>query len=235
MPATLSSDRSPNRRPSRASSPNIVDRQAATDDGAVPTSPPALLSADAAGPRYQGFKPRLAFARGCSARPWPGSPVRIAATHSEMPLMTATVFAPLRPVQLTLDLRAPKARRSRTDDRRPYWQAVDLADLGGELRAHRPGVRTLIAAYQSDDGRWVGIHDLVLDRAGRPSRRPPGRTLSRAPPTEWPSTARRSSVVAAPIRRQRTRRPGKSFGGCRNSICCSQGCDRREGRSSGPV
>lgn len=80
--------------------------------------------------------------------------------------MTAPMFAPLHPVQLTLDLRAPTARRRRADERRPYWQSIDLADVGGELRAYRPGVRALIAAHRSDDGRWIGYHDLVLGHVG---------------------------------------------------------------------
>jgi hypothetical protein len=83
-----------------------------------------------------------------------------------MPTMTAVLAIPLHPVQLTLDLRTPTVRRLRIDDRRPYWQHVDLADLGGELRARRPGINALVTAHQSQDGRWIGYHDLVLDQTG---------------------------------------------------------------------
>ena len=81
--------------------------------------------------------------------------------------MIATSTAPLdRPVQLTLNLRSPSARRCRAQDRRPYWDCVDNADLGGELRARRPGVKALLTAERRSDGSWVGLHDLVLGHDG---------------------------------------------------------------------
>jgi hypothetical protein len=81
--------------------------------------------------------------------------------------MTATLhLAITRPVQLTLDLRAPTARRTRAVERRPYWAYVDLADLGTDLCARRPGVSALLAAERRRDGSWVGYHDLLLDNGG---------------------------------------------------------------------
>ena len=80
--------------------------------------------------------------------------------------MTAVFTVPLHPVQLTLDLRTPTVRRLRIDDRRPYWQCVDLADVGGDLRARRPGINALVTAQQGEDGQWIGYHDLVLERTG---------------------------------------------------------------------
>lgn len=69
------------------------------------------------------------------------------------------------PVQLTLELRGvarPIGRRTR----RPYWEQVDLADLGGELRAARRGARVVLGAQQRPDGGWTGYHDLALPANG---------------------------------------------------------------------
>jgi len=80
--------------------------------------------------------------------------------------MTATLPAPTaRPVQLTLDLRAPSGTGGRSGSR-SYWDRADLADLGGELHARRPGVRAVLTAQRRRDGSWVGYHDLVLGASG---------------------------------------------------------------------
>ena len=77
--------------------------------------------------------------------------------------MIATSLAPIdRPVQLTLTLVAGPIRRRSALEQRPYWDDVDLADLGGELHARRPGVKALLGAEIRPDGTWVGYHDLLL-------------------------------------------------------------------------
>ena len=81
--------------------------------------------------------------------------------------MIATSLAPIdRPVQLTLTLVARPNRRHSALEQRPYWDDIDLADLGGELHARRPGVKALLGADARRDGMWVGYHDLVLGRDG---------------------------------------------------------------------
>jgi hypothetical protein len=87
--------------------------------------------------------------------------------------MTAIPLA--RPVQLTLNLRSSSARCRR--EPKPYWDYVDNADLGGELRARRPGVQALLTAEKRPDGSWVGYHDLVLgsDGSSGPTRPLPTR------------------------------------------------------------
>ena len=88
--------------------------------------------------------------------------------------MSATSLPALdRPVQLTLNLLAPSARPC-SQERRPYWEYVDEADLGGELHARRPSVRVVLAAERQSDGPWIGYHDLVLGKDGSsgPTRRP---------------------------------------------------------------
>lgn len=69
-------------------------------------------------------------------------------------------------VQLTLDLRAPTAKRTGSGEQRPYWEHVDLADVGGELRARRAGVQAILSAERRADGLWVGYHDLMLGTSG---------------------------------------------------------------------
>lgn len=70
----------------------------------------------------------------------------------------------LRPVQLCLELRtrAPGRRSSRSAAPRPYWDQVDLADIGGELRAQAATVRVALDATQCADTTWVGIYDVLL-------------------------------------------------------------------------
>jgi hypothetical protein len=70
------------------------------------------------------------------------------------------------PVQLTLNLLAPSARRCRAEERHPFWDYIDGADLGGELHARRPGVKALLTAERRADGSWIGYHDLVLGAGG---------------------------------------------------------------------
>ncbi len=77
-------------------------------------------------------------------------------------IATAGVVAP---VQLTLELRGVSRPIGRTA-RRPYWEHVDLADLGGELRAARRGVRVVLGAERRSDGAWTGYHDLALPANG---------------------------------------------------------------------
>ena len=70
-----------------------------------------------------------------------------------------------KPVQLTLRL-LTGGRRGRSP-RRPYWDEVDLADLGaGSLRARRRDVRVRLDLGQPEAGVWVGFHDAVLPRSG---------------------------------------------------------------------
>ena len=78
------------------------------------------------------------------------------------------IAPPLRPVQLCLELRtrAPGRRAATTAVPRPYWDHVDLADIGGELRAARDGVKALLTAERQSDRSWVGYHDLVLGGGG---------------------------------------------------------------------
>ena len=81
--------------------------------------------------------------------------------------MIATSYAPIdRPVQLTLTLVTRPTRRRSAPQQRPYWDDVDLADLGGELHARRPGVKALLGADSRPDGTWIGYHDLLLGREG---------------------------------------------------------------------
>ena len=65
----------------------------------------------------------------------------------------ATYAAAERAGQLRLTLRTPGGRRS---EPRPYWDYVDLADVGGELRARRPGVKVILAAEPLPNGGWAG-------------------------------------------------------------------------------
>lgn len=92
--------------------------------------------------------------------------------------MTATLPTAIdRPIQLTLELRTPSVRVSRAKQARPYWQRVDLADVGAELHAIATGVRALLTADRRVDGLWVGYHDLVLGQGGSsgPTRTQPER------------------------------------------------------------
>ena len=45
---------------------------------------------------------------------------------------------------------------------RPYWDHVDLADVGGELRAVGSVVRVSLEAIRRSDSTWVGAYDLLL-------------------------------------------------------------------------
>ncbi len=82
--------------------------------------------------------------------------------------MTATLLVPTdRPVQLALDLRTRMTRPCGQRKHRPYWQRVDLADVGGDLHARSRDVRALLGAEQRrQDGLWIGYHDLVLGHSG---------------------------------------------------------------------
>jgi hypothetical protein len=74
----------------------------------------------------------------------------------------------LPPVQLCLELRTTASRTRLLVQRspRPYWDRVDLADVGGELRARRTGVKAVLIAELRSDHSWVGYHDLVIGTEG---------------------------------------------------------------------
>lgn len=75
---------------------------------------------------------------------------------------------PLIPVQLTLPLCAPHRpgvpRVSAA--RQPYWTQIDLADLGGELRARNHAVRVQLSADVADDSAWTGYYDALFTQSG---------------------------------------------------------------------
>ena len=75
----------------------------------------------------------------------PAHPRRPVREHRGDRGMTAIPLA--RPVQLTLDLRSSSAR-CRCEPK-PYWDYVDNADLGGELRVRRAGIQALLTAEMS--------------------------------------------------------------------------------------
>ena len=78
------------------------------------------------------------------------------------------IAAPLAPVQLCLELRARPSRQQRSSQasRRPFWDQVDLADVGGELRARGPHTRVSIGATQRADSTWSALYDLMLQQDG---------------------------------------------------------------------
>jgi hypothetical protein len=108
--------------------------------------------------------------------------------------MIAPVATPLHPVQLVLDLRAPTARLPRSMERRPYWDAVDMADLGGTLCARRPGVRAVIDAQCGPTGLWLGYHDVLLGQLGSSA-------VTRPQPTRQDALASAAHAVAQTCRR----------------------------------
>lgn len=77
--------------------------------------------------------------------------------------MSAAIANRFLPIQLTLELCATSTPRRRE---RPFWDYIDDADLGGELRGRAPGVRVFLSAEQRKDGLWVGYHDLLLGDGG---------------------------------------------------------------------
>ena len=79
--------------------------------------------------------------------------------------MTATSTIK-RPVQLTLALVAPCSAPRHRAVARPFWAEVDLADLGGPLRARGRTVRVLLDAQRTEDGLWRGQYDALLSRSG---------------------------------------------------------------------
>lgn len=69
-----------------------------------------------------------------------------------------------RPVQLTMRLLTRGRRHSM---RRPYWDDVDLVDVGaGSLRARRRDVRVRLDLGRPEAGAWIGYHDAVLPHSG---------------------------------------------------------------------
>lgn len=82
--------------------------------------------------------------------------------------MIAASPSPHQPVQLCLDLvtRPCRPGRSPRSAPRAYWDYVDLADVGGELRARGPNARAAIASAQSTAGVWTATFDLLLCRGG---------------------------------------------------------------------
>lgn len=89
----------------------------------------------------------------------------------------ATYAAAERAGQLRLAVRTRGARRA---EPRPYWDHADLADVGGELRAGRPGVKVILAAEQLPNGGWTGYYDLVLPSDGCDGTTPPLETRADA-------------------------------------------------------
>jgi len=79
--------------------------------------------------------------------------------------MTATSTIE-RPVQLTLALVAPCSAPRRRAVTRPFWAEVDLADLGGPVRARSRMARVLLDAQPVADGLWRGQYDALLSRSG---------------------------------------------------------------------
>ena len=72
----------------------------------------------------------------------------------------------LRPIQLCLELRARPSRRRTSGQARPYWDYVDLADVGGALRARRHSVRVLLDTTKRTDSTWIGRYGLLVSRDG---------------------------------------------------------------------
>lgn len=80
----------------------------------------------------------------------------------------AGLSVPLIPVQLTLQLCAshrPGVSRV-SPARQPYWTQIDLADLGGELRARNHAVRISLTAQSASDGSWTGYYDALFSQSG---------------------------------------------------------------------
>jgi hypothetical protein len=71
-------------------------------------------------------------------------------------------------VQLCLDfLGKPRHRRViRHTEAPPYWDSVDTADVGGELRARSRHVHLILDASQCAQATWIGSFDLVLGHDG---------------------------------------------------------------------
>jgi hypothetical protein len=92
--------------------------------------------------------------------------------------MTASSLPGDQPVQLTLELIGRSSRAVRTPSRasppRPFWDVVDLVDVGGPtLRACGRAVRVRLDVDQTAPGDWIAHHDLVLAASGTsaPTRR----------------------------------------------------------------
>jgi hypothetical protein len=83
-----------------------------------------------------------------------------------MTLIHSSAANPL-PVQLTLQLltRDAPTRRSPATSA-PYWVHVDLADVGGQLRARNHAVRVLLDADAAADGTWIGYYDALFTQSG---------------------------------------------------------------------
>jgi hypothetical protein len=75
--------------------------------------------------------------------------------------MSAASSAP--PVQLCLQLitRSPRGMRRARSAQRAYWDSVDLADLGGDLRARNQHTRVVLGASQRPDQTWLGYFDVL--------------------------------------------------------------------------
>jgi hypothetical protein len=76
------------------------------------------------------------------------------------------IAPPLAPVQLCLELRTRPSRRRTSTPPRPYWDHVDLADVGGELHARSSNARVILTATRRADSSWVGAYDLLLGDDG---------------------------------------------------------------------
>ena len=108
--------------------------------------------------------------------------------------MTASSLPGERSVQLTLELigRAVRPVRAggRTAARRPFWDLVDLVDVGGPtLRACGRAVRVRLDVEQTAAGDWIAHHDLVLAVTGTSAR-------TRRQPTRGDALASAAHAVA---------------------------------------
>ena len=122
------------------------------------------------------------------------------------------ITAPHAPAaQLSLDLRGAPCGTTRGV--RPYWEQVDLADLGGELRAKRSGVRVLLGADADHRGLWTGYFDLVVPGGGIDG-------------STKPMPSRRDALVTSAHRVARY---------CENALSTDQPLPRDHARAAGQV